>query len=1331
MSKSKNEFRLTDIQQSYFLAKQNEHKNGTNAAFIYAENLKYNLDTNKLQKALNILIKRHDMLRVIIDKNGIQKILENTPEVIIKVHIKEKCDNIQIKDELINIRNSIIKNNYSLNIFPLFDVQITKFMPEQYYIHFYLNLIIADGCGIDVFFKELSILYNNLNYKFPIQNYRYQDFLIALENEEKSLKYMEDKKYWLDKISFLPPAPELPLKNKLDKSIENFAKKYMYIHSERWSELKKISLLNDIKPSTLIFTIYCFIISHWSRDKNFTLNILNYNRTDYNSDFNSIIGNFSSNTLINVNLKTLNSIIKNAQDIETQIFEINEHLSFNGVKIIQEINKINGISSKNLMPIVSVNPINFDHFNYYQDDQSKYFKWFGKDVSFFHIETPHVWLDQQIFEESDGSLFINWIYLDEIFPENMVLEMFNSFKNILLHFNSWNDRNRQDILKLIDNKDHINNIKKINKKVNENEKKLLHEKFIEQVKRQPNITAIINGEYNFSYIEIYNMSKNLSTEIKNNKIVPKSPIAIIMEKGWEQIVAVLGILLSDSYYIPIDATLPKDRIFQLLDSSQSVAIITQNKFCDNFLVKNKIPILTPKIYEKSINRKIELDYTQDPSSIAYVIFTSGSTGIPKGVMIEHRSASNTVHDIIERFNINEYDSTLCFASLSFDLSVFDIFGLLSSGGKIVIPTLTEMQEPECWKNYLINHNITIWNSAPPLMQMFSEYLFAKNEIYFNNKLRLVLLSGDWIPVSLPEKIQILFKNSKIVSLGGATEASIWSNFYIINENNISCTSVPYGRPLKNQTMFIFDDNFEIRPIWVPGLIYIGGIGLARGYLNDLDKTNKAFVYHPITGERFYCTGDYGRYLPSGDIEFLGRQDNQVKIQGYRVELCEIESAILQHPYIANALVRVFGNSNTSKHLIAYFSFKSEYQNLNKETKDNFIKNELNSFISKKLPYYMVPNRFLELQNFPITSNGKIDNRKLEQLTQSESLSEIEFIYPQTNIEKEVANIWQKLLNIDKISVNCNFFHLGGQSFLAFQMMNQIYQKFNIQLPMNSLFQYGTIYNLSLQIENELKFKNNNNQFLISLAEGIHKENFFCIHPSGGNIFCYRELSKYFSKKRSFIAIQSIGINNNNFCNISLEDMAKLYLDEIRKYQKNGPYFLGGWSFGGSVAYEIAKQLYDIGEKTHPVILIDSPIPFKREIPTLSYLNEWFQNDFGEGLNYLDQEQQVKLFNIFKTNVIALSNYCPEKTNIPVIVFKANKILINELLQHPQVSSKDWGWKTLTDNIVNVIELSGDHYSILEKDNVNEIVLHLEKFNIIPNVNNTFENNNKGNLNVTP
>lgn len=442
---------------------------------------------------------------------------------------------------------------------------------------------------------------------------------------------------------------------------------------------------------------------------------------------------------------------------------------------------------------------------------------------------------------------------------------------------------------------------------------------------------------------------------------------------------------------------------------------------------------------------------QRPEDLAYVIYTSGSTGVPKGVIIDHRGAVNTIADINQRFGVGAGDRVLALSSLSFDLSVYDIFGTLAAGGTIVLPESSAAKDPARWAELMVRENISIWNSVPALMQMMVEYAACRPDVFQN--LRLVLLSGDWLPLTLPGQIKSLRSGVQVVSLGGATEASIWSILYPIEEVSPDCPSVPYGKPMKNQRLYVFDEALEPSPVSVPGQLYIGGIGLAKGYWRNPEKTAASFITHPRTGERLYRTGDLGRFLPDGNIEFLGREDFRLKIRGFRIEAGEIEAALNQHPAVKASIVTAFGENHSQKRLVAYIV---PQQNAVPATC------QLRQFLSEKLPNYMLPSAFVMLEALPLSANGKVNREALPQPDAAIQAAKI-FVAPRTSIEEMLARIWSEILGIDRVSVSDNFFELGGDSLLVTLLATKIRQFFQVELCLRDLFEVQILSGIAEKI----------------------------------------------------------------------------------------------------------------------------------------------------------------------------------------------------------------------------------------------------------------------------
>lgn len=533
-----------------------------------------------------------------------------------------------------------------------------------------------------------------------------------------------------------------------------------------------------------------------------------------------------------------------------------------------------------------------------------------------------------------------------------------------------------------------------------------------------------------------------------------------MEKGWEQVVATLGILASGAAYVPIDPGLPTERRWYLLEQGEVQWVLTQSQL-DSCLEwpENVIRLCVDTL--ESPNPSAPLESVQQPEDLAYVIYTSGSTGLPKGVMINHRGAVNTILDINQRFSVKPEDRVFALSSLSFDLSVYDIFGTLAAGGTIVIPDADTAKEPAQWAQLMVQQQVTVWNSVPALMQMLVDYATARPEV-LPKSLRLVMLSGDWIPSRLPDQIWASFGDVQLVSLGGATEASIWSILYAIAEVDPAWKSIPYGRAMASQRFYVLNHALEPCPLWVPGQLYIGGIGLAKGYWRNEEKTNASFIIHPQTKERLYKTGDLGRYLPDGNIEFLGREDFQVKVNGYRIELGEIETALQQHPAIKEVVVTVVGESRENKKLVAYL-VQTSYQ-------PDSIADGLRNFLQQKLPDYMVPSAYVVLNALPLTPNGKVDRLALPVPESLRPQLNVAYVMPQTETERLIAAIWQEILGIEQVGIHDNLFELGGDSLTATQLTSRIRTSFGVELPLRDVLTSPTIKSISEIVEEALLSK---------------------------------------------------------------------------------------------------------------------------------------------------------------------------------------------------------------------------------------------------------------------
>lgn len=496
---------------------------------------------------------------------------------------------------------------------------------------------------------------------------------------------------------------------------------------------------------------------------------------------------------------------------------------------------------------------------------------------------------------------------------------------------------------------------------------LLHEAAAEHVRTRPDAPAVLTAGRQLTYREFGSRVNQIGRRLRELGVRPNRLVAVVMDKGWEQIVGVHGVLTAGGAYLPVDAHTPAERLAVILERGEVEIVLTQSTVDERTRWPAGVRTLC-------VDRDFDgLDDTPLPSvaspeDLAYVIFTSGSTGVPKGVMVEHHSAVNLVTESNRAFGIGQDDRCLALSGLHFDLSVYDAFGLLSAGGAVVVPDPSPKPDPGHWSTLMERFDVTFWNSVPALMEMLVLYLELTRREQRVRSLRNAVLGGDWIPVALPPRITAICPDIRLYSIGGPAEAVVWAARYPIERVDPAWTSIPYGRGVTNQELHILDEQLRPCPVWVAGEMYvISDVGLARGYWRDEERTARQFVVLP-SGRRGYATGDLGRFLPDGELEFLGRKDFQVKIQGVRIELGDIEAAICAHPGVTAAVVVASGRPRELPVLRAYVVLADPHAAVDVPG--------LREFLAAKLPAYMVPNMITLLDALPLTGNGKVDRRAL-------------------------------------------------------------------------------------------------------------------------------------------------------------------------------------------------------------------------------------------------------------------------------------------------------------------------------------------------------------------
>ena len=1027
-------FPLTDVQYAYWIGRSGLYSLGNVATHCYFELDAEHLDIQYAEKAWNMLIRRHGMMRVIIQPDGLQRILEHVPDYQIKIQDVRELDEVGKAKALSRKREDMSHQVIDTEKWPLFDVEITELTNEKQRIHISFDNIIFDGWSMFHILNEWAEIYKSHHTEEAI-GLSFRDYVIGLEKIKKTSAYEEDKKYWEKRMKHLSPAPDFPLA-KTEKQImeQHFYRRSDKLSPKEWNVLKKTAREMGVTPSVFLISAYAETIRLWSNNKDFTLNLTQFDRKQLHPEVNMLVGDFTTLTLLETRDKEGKNFEERTKSIQCQLTADLEHSTYNAVEVERELKKNQENSQEAIMPVVFTSGLGVEQWNEG--------KWLGK-LHYNISQTPQVWLDHQVVE-MDGSLCIFWDSIDELLYPGMLDEMFRTYTGLL----------RGIAKKPMLVKERVNSL--VSAEISETrhyanetmktfDEKTLDEMFWEMAKKWPDREALVTENRRMTYREVREEALYISEQLRNEGVKKGEIVGVLMEKGWEQIVAVYGILFAGAAYLPLDIHNPQERLEKILNDSNARVVLVKNRTINTrngWLEKKKyISVSGEKcsyIVKKEKNK---------PENLAYVIYTSGSTGKPKGVMITHHSAANTIVDINSRNQVSEKDVALGISNLHFDLSVYDVFGILGAGGKIVLPSPDRAKDPAHWIELLNKEGVTIWNSVPAFVEMLVEYEEYR-KLGINQKLRLILMSGDWIPVALPDRVRGILRTVKMEALGGATEASIWSNCYeipdVIPEN---WKSIPYGKPLANQKYYILDQNMENCPNWVPGNLYIAGEGIALGYLNDEEKTKEKFIIWEKTGEKLYSTGDMGRYWSDGNIEFLGRVDNQIKINGYRVEIGEIENALYATSLVKKCLV-----SYEKDKLCAYIIKETESINVM----------DLQEQLSKILPEYMMPKLFYLVDEIPLTSNGKIDLGKMKNKVVLSEKDKINIA--ETVTEKELVSVWETVVGKKNMDIDESFFESGGDSIKIIRFINKINELYHKDISLHVIGENQTIRKLAKYIE---------------------------------------------------------------------------------------------------------------------------------------------------------------------------------------------------------------------------------------------------------------------------
>ncbi|SCK35077.1 non-ribosomal peptide synthetase [Streptomyces sp. WMMB 322] len=886
-------FPLTDVQSAYLLGRRDAFEYGSVPCHAYGELFFDTLDRERLHGAWSKVVDRHDMLRTVLDYDGFQRVLKDPPEPVIDWTDVRGLSASDGEARLMETRERLSHEAKEVTGCPLYSIAVTEFA-DRAVLHFSIDFLIADYVSIYLLLDEFGAFYENPEADLPAPAISFRDYLRAERQVRQGPAYGRDRAYWLERLDDLPAAPELPMVAEPSRfGATRFTRRELQLDPATWSSLKQRAGGRRLSASNAVMAAYAEVLGRWSRHPRFTLDVTVLSRLPLHEDVGAIVGDFTSVDLLAVDTAAGGGFAGRARALSEQLFEDLDHRLFTGVEVIRELSRRRG-PQEALMPVVFTSAIGLA-------DVSPAAGPMRTRIENGISQTPQAWLDCQAMEQPDGSLLINWDSRDDVIPPAVLDDMFGTFETLLRALAAADAPWAADDPVALP-VEQLARRAEVNDTARPLSTALLSDALVGQALARPEETAVVDAEAAIGYRALLARATAVAEALRAAGHKRGDRVGVVMDKSRHQVAAAVGVLLADGAYVPVDAAQPEPRRDQILTAAGVELVLSHSR--STAAVPGGC-------------RRIDVDTLADataeparpqgsPQDSAYVIFTSGSTGTPKGVEVSHQAAVNTLDDVCRRFAVTGDDVVLGLSSLAFDLSVFDIFGVLGRGGTLVLPAPERHADPSHWAELVAGHRVSVLNTVPAQMMLLEEYLRAADTDC--TSVRLAMMSGDWIPVPLPDAIRARIPGIELASLGGATEAAIWSIVHPIGEVDPAWPSIPYGKPLENQRFHVLDGALRARPELVVGDLYIAGAGLAEGYLGDEEKTARSFIRLP-SGERAYRTGDLGRYLPDGTIEFIGRDDRQVKIRGHRVELAEVESALSADPEVNAAAVTTRGERN--------------------------------------------------------------------------------------------------------------------------------------------------------------------------------------------------------------------------------------------------------------------------------------------------------------------------------------------------------------------------------------------------------------------------------------
>lgn len=1060
-------FPLTDLQLAYMLGRSNLYDYGSVGCHSYLELELPSTPIEKIRQIWEILVNRHDMLRAVIGKDGTQTVRQHVTMPLIPENDVSAVSPDEQQQVILETRNRMDHRIYTPGTWPMFDLAVTR-MTDCTVLHFSIDLMIADFAGIRILISEFGeILKHGTKVLTPLE-LTFRDIVMFRRSQSgnpfKAVLHERDSAYWEKQLETLPLPPDLPVLPDSARSSApvRFKRLHTELSPELWQKLSANAASRKLTASSVVLAAFAAVLARWSRNDSFTINLTLFNRPQECTGSENVVGDFIDVDVLGIRNCGEKTFAEKASSLQQRLWEDLEHKNVTGIEVLRRFSQLQGRNI--LIPVVYTSTLGI------HDARNGSDAFIDTVTTRFGItQTPQVWLDCQTTLRY-GSLLVDWDIRSGVFPEGMAEDAFSALDQLLRDLacsgEKFDSRTELQLPAAM-----MQRINSMNSSRTDYVPNFLHEGFYRNVIEQPEHAAVTGSDGSLTYRQLAAQALRISEKLHDAGVQPGDRIALILPKGVRQTAAMLGVLTAGCTCVPVEPDQPEERLGSIIrDARITTAVVAQQLPLPRNFAGGRITVVPADgsaISEKDAEAQSHLvlqqlntarDRTAEP---AYIIFTSGTTGRPKGVMVSHSAAWNTVSAVINNSGACSSDVMLGLASYGFDLSVWDFYGTLSCGAHLVLPDQERRNDPAHWFELIEKHRVTMWNSVPAQLEMLLSWREWDQKTDLGS-LRMAFLSGDRIPSVLPDRSRDKLPGMEVISMGGPTETSIWCVWHRITEKTSGRARVTYGRPLPNQEIWILNDRQELCPDFVTGEMYITGKCLAEGYAGNPEKTAESFITG-TDGRKYYKSGDLGYYSPEngGVIEIIGREDGQMKINGYRIESGEVESAILRDPRVEQTAVVPADNGKILAAAVVCRAGAAVGEDFTDELRQN---------LKKFLPGYMVPEQFRIMTELPLSANRKVNRRAL-----SEILSEQDCTHSDhsgqtprdTPAEQCLAAIWRSLLGRNQIYRDDNFFEIGGSSLTAINLLSQILAH-GYPATLELIFNHGRFADMAAELENGLK-----------------------------------------------------------------------------------------------------------------------------------------------------------------------------------------------------------------------------------------------------------------------